>query len=184
MTASTIIFYLLATMTLGTQYWLLQRGRFLCRYFFIIYAYWYRWILFLAAIRIYRSGADSSICRWNSCIDHIFYFPHATIGRRAAETGMGANLFAALAAFCGLALILSQILIHPFAAASATATEASVSNIGKQLLDIDQNGMALPFEVISILLLAAMIGCIVIAMRQPEENKIMNNEQGIMNDEG
>ena len=79
----------------------------------------------------------------------------------------GRTLFAALAAFCGFALILSQILIHTFATTSATITEASVTNIGKQLLDIDQNGMALPFEVISILLLAAMIGCIVIAMRQP-----------------
>ena len=38
--------------------------------------------------------------------------------------------------------------------------------IGKQLLNIDQSGLALPFEIISMLLLAAMIGCIVIAMRQ------------------
>jgi NADH-quinone oxidoreductase subunit J len=31
---------------------------------------------------------------------------------------------------------------------------------------LDINGYALPFEVVSILLLAAMIGCIVIAMRK------------------
>jgi NADH-quinone oxidoreductase subunit J len=33
------------------------------------------------------------------------------------------------------------------------------------MLGIEDNGFALPFEVVSILLLAAMIGCIVIALR-------------------
>jgi hypothetical protein len=38
----------------------------------------------------------------------------------------------------------------------------------------------LPFEVVSILLLAAMIGCIVIAMKSPE--LIVNIEQGTENE--
>ena len=42
---------------------------------------------------------------------------------------------------------------------------ASVGNIGAQLLSTSEHGYVLPFEVISILLLAAMIGCIVIAMK-------------------
>jgi NADH-quinone oxidoreductase subunit J len=33
------------------------------------------------------------------------------------------------------------------------------------MLGVDKYGYALPFEVVSILLLAAMVGCIVIAMR-------------------
>jgi NADH-quinone oxidoreductase subunit J len=48
------------------------------------------------------------------------------------------------------------------------------------MMAVDDGGYALPFEVISMLLLAAMIGCIVIAMR---EKKIMNNEQGTSNSE-
>ena len=40
-----------------------------------------------------------------------------------------------------------------------------VMEIGKQMLSVEKGGYALPFEVISILLLAAMIGCIVIAIR-------------------
>jgi len=96
-------------------------------------------------------------------------------GEEMPKPKWGRTLFAALAAFCGFALILAQIILHPFPTTSDTATEASVTNIGKQLLDIDQNGMALPFEVISILLLAAMIGCIVIAMRQPDESKTLND---------
>ena len=39
----------------------------------------------------------------------------------------------------------------------------SVNKIGNQMLATGENGYALPFEVVSILLLAAMIGCIVIA---------------------
>jgi NADH-quinone oxidoreductase subunit J len=38
-------------------------------------------------------------------------------------------------------------------------------NIGAQLLSTSEHGYVLPFEVISILLLAAMIGCIVIAKK-------------------
>jgi NADH-quinone oxidoreductase subunit J len=39
------------------------------------------------------------------------------------------------------------------------------------MLNYKQGGFVLPFEVVSILLLAAMIGCIVIAMRaQTEKN--------------
>ena len=37
--------------------------------------------------------------------------------------------------------------------------------IGKSLLSVDKDGYVLPFEVISILLLAAMIGAIVIAKK-------------------
>ncbi len=38
-------------------------------------------------------------------------------------------------------------------------------NIGSQMLSTSEHGYVLPFEVVSILLLAAMIGCIVIAMK-------------------
>jgi NADH-quinone oxidoreductase subunit J len=37
------------------------------------------------------------------------------------------------------------------------------------MLGVEANGFALPFEVVSILLLAAMIGCIVIALRSKPE---------------
>jgi NADH-quinone oxidoreductase subunit J len=48
---------------------------------------------------------------------------------------------------------------------------ASVGNIGAQLLSTSEHGYVLPFEVISILLLAAMIGCIVIALKTKAERK-------------
>ena len=46
-----------------------------------------------------------------------------------------------------------------------------VGAIGAQLLSTKEHGFVLPFEVISVLLLAAMIGCIVIAMKSKPDNK-------------
>lgn len=49
--------------------------------------------------------------------------------------------------------------------ANANTEAPTVANIGHRMLSIREGGMALPFEVVSILLLAAMIGCIVIAIK-------------------
>jgi NADH-quinone oxidoreductase subunit J len=55
-------------------------------------------------------------------------------------------------------------------ASGVPAVDASVGTIGAQMLSTSEHGYVLPFEVISILLLAAMIGCIVIAMKiKPDE---------------
>lgn len=79
------------------------------------------------------------------------------------------KIAAALAAFSGLALVMVQVLQHSFVPTLQPAINPDIKSIGTQLLNVDQNGLALPFEVISILLLAAMIGCIVIAMREKPE---------------
>ncbi len=47
--------------------------------------------------------------------------------------------------------------------------EHSVKNIGFQLLDYNKHGYVFPFEVVSILLLAALIGSIVIAMKKKQQ---------------
>ena len=47
--------------------------------------------------------------------------------------------------------------------------------LSMSLGSMEESGFALPFEVISMLLLAAMVGCIVIAMREKREN--LNTEQ-------
>ena len=40
-----------------------------------------------------------------------------------------------------------------------------MDRLGKQMMNTEEGGYALPFEVVSILLLAAMVGCIVIALK-------------------
>ena len=67
---------------------------------------------------------------------------------------------------------LTHFLIYNqnFTATSNPKIEQSVANIGAQMLDTQQHGFVLPFEVVSMLLLAAMIGAIVIAMKvKPKE---------------
>ena len=51
------------------------------------------------------------------------------------------------------------------------AITTNVADIGKKMLSTNNEGYALPFEVVSMLLLAAMIGCIVIALRTKTETK-------------
>ena len=74
-------------------------------------------------------------------------------------------VFSALVAFCGFALTFLQLFLHSFSQTDQPAISPSVSNIGKQMLGLKDNGFALPFEVVSILLLAAMVGSIVIALK-------------------
>ena len=75
------------------------------------------------------------------------------------------QIFSALAVFCGFALTMVQLFQHTFKSTTEQPTEPSVANIGNQMLGVADNGFALPFELVSMLLLAALIGCIIIALR-------------------
>jgi NADH-quinone oxidoreductase subunit J len=80
------------------------------------------------------------------------------------------SVFAALAAAAGFSLTLLVVNQHNFFLSSGNGVEPSVNNIGTQMLSTTEHGYLLPFEVISILLLAAMIGAIVIAIKvKPKE---------------
>ena len=70
----------------------------------------------------------------------------------------------ALAVLFGFALTYLLIYRNNFIAGDKTF-DWSVNKIGNQMLETGENGYALPFEVVSILLLAAMVGCIVIAIK-------------------
>ena len=79
--------------------------------------------------------------------------------------------FAALCATlfgCGL----TGILIHNHGfSATGVSFDTGVERIGTQMLYTGAGGYVLPFETVSILLLAAMIGCIVIALRTSPDQK-------------
>lgn len=66
-----------------------------------------------------------------------------------------------LLCLAGIGAFLAVIRNHHFIIASGNEEAPSMDAIGKRLLDIE--GYVLPFEVISILLLAAMVGAIAIA---------------------
>ena len=70
-----------------------------------------------------------------------------------------------LLAFIGLVFTCYILFGHLFSPGGIAPIDHSVRNIGRQLLDYTRYGYAFPFEVVSILLLAALIGSIVIAIK-------------------
>jgi len=78
------------------------------------------------------------------------------------------NIFSALVAIGGALITILVILETPFKVRSTFSTELTMQMIGRQLISTDGNGYALPFEVISILLLASMIGAIVVARKRKD----------------
>lgn len=74
-------------------------------------------------------------------------------------------IFSALAAVAGAVVVITTILKHSFSADTVAAAEIDMHVIGRSLLETGPDGYVLPFEVISVLLVAAMIGAIVIAKK-------------------
>ena len=183
MTGSAIIFYLLATLTLvsgvlAVTTRMIFRAAIYLLFSLIGIAGIYFWLQyeFIAAVQIvvYVGGIVVLI------IFSIFLTQQA--GEQLPKQKLGRQLFSALAAFCGLALVMLQLVQHEFVETNNPVIEPNVTNIGNQMLGVNDNGYALPFEVVSMLLLAALIGCIVIALKT-KPNEIMNKEQRISNDE-
>jgi NADH-quinone oxidoreductase subunit J len=73
-------------------------------------------------------------------------------------------------AVVGSGLVLATLLTHSFNANNATELPVDMSVIGNQLLSTGKNGYVLPFELISILLLAAMIAAIIVAKKDKNKN--------------
>lgn len=92
-------------------------------------------------------------------ISHLFKKPDLTkllMGIGAAAVGSG--------------LVITTILSHSFQATSAPELPVDMTAIGTQLLSTEKNGYVLPFELISVLLLAAMIAAIVVAKKEKNKN--------------
>jgi len=74
-------------------------------------------------------------------------------------------LFAGLATLTGYCLTYYVIQRTEFVVGTQPSIGSNVNAIGAQMLSTTEHGYLLPFEVVSMLLLAAMIGCIVIAIK-------------------
>ncbi len=89
-------------------------------------------------------------------------------GNKMQKPLLKRTLFAALATLFGFAFSFNLIRGYGFAHGQTRPFAVQVPDIGEQMLSTTKYGYVLPFEVVSMLLLAAMIGCIVIAMKTPE----------------
>lgn len=166
MSGTTIIFYLLAALTLvsavlAVSTRMIFRAAIYLLFSLIGIAGIYFWLQyeFIAAVQIvvYVGGIVVLI------IFSIFLTQQA--GEELPKQAIGRQVFSALAAFSGLALVLVQLVQHEFVETNGKPIEPGITNIGNQMLGVADGGYALPFEVVSILLLAALIGCIVIALK-------------------
>jgi NADH-quinone oxidoreductase subunit J len=93
------------------------------------------------------------------------------ISERARVAAMRQNLFSALAVAAGAALTLITIMQYTFVPVIGDEKGSDVKTIGQTLISYEENGFALPFEVVSVLLLAAMIGAIIVARREKDAAK-------------
>lgn len=80
------------------------------------------------------------------------------------------HFFALLAVVSGFLFTAWCLWLYGYRQTAPDAALADVRAIGKQMLSVEKGGYALPFEMVSILLLAAMVACIAIAMKLPDSN--------------
>ena len=171
MNGSTIIFYLISTLTLVSASLAVSSRQIFRSAIYLLFsligiAGLYFWLQyeFIAAVQIivYVGGIVVLI------IFSIFLTQQA--GEKLPKQKIGRQLFSALAAFCGLALTIWLLYGHNFIKTNGQPIPPTVSNIGNQMAGVETNGYALPFELVSILLLAALVGCIVIALKAPSNS--------------
>lgn len=172
MNASQIIFYLLSAFILGAGLLAVTTRKIFRSAIWLLFSligiaglYFWLEMNFIAAVQIivYVGGIVVLI------IFSIFLTQQA--GNEMAKPIRNRVIFSLLSVLFGFSFILSIICQHPFRQVSSSEINVSVANIGTQMMSTTEHGYVLPFEVVSILLLAAMIGCIVIAIKIKPENK-------------
>ncbi len=167
MSASAIIFYLISAFILGAGLLAMTTRKIFRSAIWLLFSligvaalYFWLQVEFIAAVQIivYVGGIVVLI------IFSIFLTQQS--GNEMPKQPVKRIIASALAVLFGFGLTFLQIWKYNFQP-STKSFDWSVAKIGSEMLNTRQGGYALPFEVVSMLLLAAMIGCIVIAMKSP-----------------
>jgi NADH-quinone oxidoreductase subunit J len=166
MNSSTILFYIISAFILGTGILSVTTGKVFRSAIWLLFSlmgiaglYFWMELEFIAAVQIiiYVGGIVVLI------IFSIFLTQKS--GEQMAKPLFKKSLFSILSVLLGFAFTYSLIYQYQFRETIEEPFVLRVSDIGTQMLSTTGKGYALPFEVISVLLLAALIGCIVIAMK-------------------
>ncbi len=75
------------------------------------------------------------------------------------------KIYGAIASILGAVLVINTLIGYTFVPSKEAAKDINMNLIGNSLISWGEQGYALPFELISILLLAAMIAAIVVAKK-------------------
>jgi NADH-quinone oxidoreductase subunit J len=168
MSASAIIFYLISALILGAGLLAVTSRKIFRSAIWLLSSlvgiaalYFWMEVEFIAAIQIvvYVGGIVVLI------IFSIFLTQRSN--NEMPSPSFSRILFSALAVLLGGAFSFLLINQYGFKQSASSPFILNVKDIGKSMLNTGDHGYILPFEVVSILLLAAMIGCIVIAMKSP-----------------
>ena len=172
MTASQIIFYILSVFILGTAILSVTTRKIFRSAIWLLFSligvaglYFWLEVEFIAAVQIvvYVGGIVVLI------IFSIFLTQQS--GKEMAKASLVRTIASALAVVFGF--VFTWLLIDDYGfQAGNKKFDWSVAKIGSQMMGTKEGGYALPFEVVSMLLLAAMIGCIVIAMKSKPDEKV------------
>ncbi len=171
MTASQIIFYLISAFILSMGVLSVTSRKIFRSAIWLLFAligiaglYFWMDVQFIAAVQIvvYVGGIVVLI------IFSIFLTQQS--GKEMPKAPMLRTVASALAVLFGFAFTYLLIDRYDFVS-NGQSFDSDVARIGNAMLNTDKDGYALPFEVVSILLLAAMIGCIVIALKTKPEEK-------------
>ena len=120
---------------------------------------------FLAAIQLTVYGGGIIVLM----IFSVLLVHHIEMELELAKTSK--RILTAIASLIGIGVFLNTIYSYNFNVVENYNT-TTTEQIGEKLLSYGEGGFILPFEVISVLLLAAMIGAIVIAKgKKLEEDK-------------
>jgi NADH-quinone oxidoreductase subunit J len=92
------------------------------------------------------------------------------ISERASMAGLWQVIFSVIVVLLGAGVTLYTIFSFAFKPTDQPAINSDIHSIGNQLIGTGKDGYALPFEVISILLLAAIIGAIIVARKEPKND--------------
>jgi NADH-quinone oxidoreductase subunit J len=99
-------------------------------------------------------------------------------GEKLIKQSFKQILISAIIALTGAVLAIFVLLNNTFVKTGEAAIDSSVQNIGRQLLSNDKFGYAFPFEVVSVLLLAALVGSIIIAIKPSKTDSVSLKEKG------
>ena len=177
MSASAIIFYIISAFILGAGLLAMTTRKIFRSAIWLLFSligiaalYFWLQVEFIAAVQIivYVGGIVVLI------IFSIFLTQQS--GNEMPKQPLKRTIASVLAVLFGFGLTFLQIWKYDFQP-STKNFDWSVSKIGSQMLGTKAGGYALPFEVVSMLLLAAMIGCIVIAMKAPSHPSPKGKEQ-------
>lgn len=179
MTASQVIFYIISAFILGCGILAVTTRKIFRSAIWLLFSligvaalYFWMQVEFIAAVQIvvYVGGIVVLI------IFSIFLTQQS--GKEMPKAPLLRKIASVSAVLFGFAF--TYFLIYQYGFTSTDKSfEYDVQKIGSQMLGTGEQGYALPFEVVSILLLAAMIGCIVIALKtkSPVNSLSTGNEE-------